>query len=76
MIAYYLEADAYQVMKGPFSEGAITKFVERNENWRKRSLIDLSEMPTVITTEPWDGQDESSIDEDEIPLSDIMGDEL
>jgi protein disulfide-isomerase A6 len=77
VVAISFEQDAYQVMKGPFSEGAITTFAQRNENWRKRKLIDLSEMPTIVTTEPWDGQDGRPIEEEnEIPLSDIMGDEL
>lgn len=69
------DTDAYTVMKGPFSKNAITAFATRNGDYRKRSLTDLSETPIILEAEPWDGLDGPPIEE-EIPLSDIMGDEL
>jgi protein disulfide-isomerase A6 len=74
LVAYSQDRQAYAVMHGSFSEKAITSFLHGITTGRQPT-VKLTQLPTVQTVEPWDGQDGAPV-EDEIPLSEIMGDEF
>jgi protein disulfide-isomerase A6 len=72
MVALSLDREAYTVMHGSFSEKAIGTFLAGITSGRQSTIKLSRELPTLITVEPWDGQ-EAKPPEDEIPLSEIMG---
>lgn len=76
VVAYSMDRQAYVVLRGAFSKKAITTFLYGITNGRQRTIqLQQPEAPKVITTQAWDGKDAAPI-EDEIPLSEIMGDEF
>jgi protein disulfide-isomerase A6 len=75
VVAYSMDRQAYAVMHSAFSEKSITAFLHGITTGRQRTVQLSPPLPTVIATEPWDGQDGAPI-EDEIDLSEIMGDEF
>lgn len=74
LVALSLERQAYAVQHGSFNEKAITSFLYSISTGRQPT-IKLSQIPEVVTVEPWDGQDGAPLEE-EPPLSEIMGDEF
>ena len=40
-----------------------------------RGNVPLQSVPSVVTTEPWDGKDGSLMEEDEFSLDELMGDD-
>jgi protein disulfide-isomerase A6 len=71
LVAVSMDREAYAVLKGSFSEKGIPSFLNGVMTGRQPTTK-LSQLPTVVTVTPWDGQDAAPI-EDEIPLSEIMG---
>jgi protein disulfide-isomerase A6 len=71
LVAFSMDREAYAVLKGSFSEKGIPSFLNGVMTGRQPTTK-LSQLPTVVTVTPWDGQDAAPI-EDEIPLSEIMG---
>ena len=58
-------------MRGSFNEKKAATFLHGVTSGRQ-STIKLSNIPEVVTVEPWDGEDATPI-EDEMSLSEIMG---
>jgi protein disulfide-isomerase A6 len=73
LVALSLDRQAYALQHGSFSEKAISSFLHSITTGRQPT-IKLSNIPEIVTVEPWDGQDGAPL-EDEIPLSEIMGDD-
>jgi protein disulfide-isomerase A6 len=70
IVAFSMDREAYSVLRGSFSEKGITSFLHGVMTGRQE-MIQLSQLPTVVTVAPWDGQDAPI--QDEISLSGIMG---
>lgn len=73
LVAYSMGKQAYAVLRGSFTEKSLTSFLHGITSGRQHTLP-LSEAPVVVATEPWDGLDAQPL-EDEIPLSEILGDD-
>ena len=73
LVAYSMDRQAYAVLRGSFSLKAVTGFLHSISTGRQRT-ISLSELPKVVQTEPWNGADAPPVEE-EMSLSDIMGDD-
>ena len=73
LVAYSMDRQAYAVLRASFTQKSVTGFLHSITTGRQRT-IPLSGIPTVVQTEPWNGEDAPTV-EDEIPLSDIMGDD-
>jgi len=73
LVAYSMDRKAYAVLRGSFSHKSVTSFLHSITTGRQPT-IQLSELPTVFTTDPWNGEDAPPV-EDDIPLSEIMGDD-
>jgi protein disulfide-isomerase A6 len=71
IVAFSMDREAYAVMRGSFTEKAVTSFLHGVTSGRQPT-IKVSQMPVIVTTEPWDGQDGAPIEE-ELSLADIMG---
>lgn len=71
LVALSLEKQAYAVLRGSFTEKAISSYLTGITTGRQPT-IKLEKLPTPVTVEPWDGKDGVPL-EDEIPLSEIMG---
>ena len=64
--------EAYAVMRTSFNEKAISTFLHGVTSGRQRT-VKLLQLPTVATTEPWDGKDGEAIEEEEFDLAELMG---
>ena len=71
LVAFSMDREAYAVLKGSFSQKGIASFLNGVMTGRQPTTK-LSQLPSIATVTPWDGQDAAPI-EDEIPLSEIMG---
>jgi len=74
LVAYSMDRQAYAVLRGSFTEKSITAFLHGITTGRQRTLPLQGARPTVVTNEPWDGSEAPPLEE-EIPLSEIMGDD-
>ena len=70
IVAFSMDREAYAVMRGSFTEKGISSFLHGVTSGRQRT-IKLSQMPNVVTTEPWDGKD-GEVVEEEMSLSEIL----
>ena len=76
LIAMSTDRKAYAVYRGSFNEKGITGFIHSIANGRQKTIpLPGYSIPQINTVPAWDGQDGKPIEE-EIPLSEIMGDEL
>ena len=64
--------EAYAVMRSSFNEKAISTFLHGVTSGRQRT-VKLLQLPTVVTTEPWEGKDGEAIEEEEFDLAELMG---
>jgi protein disulfide-isomerase A6 len=71
IVAFSMDREAYAVMRGSFTEQKVSSFLHGVTSGRQRT-IKLSQIPAVVTTQPWDGKDGEVIEE-EMSLADIMG---
>jgi protein disulfide-isomerase A6 len=71
LVAFSMDREAYAVLKGSFSQKGVASFLNGVMTGRQPTTK-LSQIPTIATVTPWDGQDAAPIEE-EIPLSEIMG---
>jgi protein disulfide-isomerase A6 len=71
LVAFSMDREAYAVLHGSFSQKGIASFLNGVMTGRQPTTK-LSQLPTIVTVTPWDGQDAAPIEE-EIPLSEIMG---
>jgi protein disulfide-isomerase A6 len=74
LVAYSMDRQAFAILRGSFGEKSITSFLHSITTGRQRTVQLQKPAPKIVTTEPWDGKDGTPL-EDEIPLSEIMGDD-
>ena len=73
IVALSMDRKAYVVMRSSFGEKQITTFLHGVTSGRQPTIKLRGELPTVVTTEPWDGKDGELVDEEELSLAEIMG---
>jgi len=73
IVAVSLERAAYSVLRGSFKEAGISSFLNGVITGRQTTVKMSGELPTVQTVQPWDGEDGSPIEEEEMSLDEIMG---
>eukprot|EP00548_Thalassiothrix_antarctica_P007218 CAMPEP_0194131032 /NCGR_PEP_ID=MMETSP0152-20130528/1882_1 /TAXON_ID=1049557 /ORGANISM="Thalassiothrix antarctica, Strain L6-D1" /LENGTH=457 /DNA_ID=CAMNT_0038825685 /DNA_START=27 /DNA_END=1400 /DNA_ORIENTATION=+ len=73
IVAVSLDRGAYSVLRGSFKEAGISSFLNGVITGRQPTIKMNGELPTVQTSEPWDGEDGSAIEEEEMSLDEIMG---
>lgn len=71
VVALSYDRQAYAVLHGSFAEKSMTTFLHSITTGRQ-ATIPLKEIPTVVTTEEWDGEDGQPVEE-ELSLEEIMG---
>jgi protein disulfide-isomerase A6 len=74
LVAYSMDRQAYAILRGSFGEKSITGFLHSITTGGQRTVQLQKPAPKIVTIDPWDGKDGAPL-EDEIPLSEIMGDD-
>ena len=69
--AFSMDKEAFVVMRTSYNEKNVASFLHGVTSGRQRTAK-VPSMPSVATTEPWDGLDAAPI-EDDIPLCEVMG---
>ena len=73
LVAYSMDRHAFAVLRGSFSEKAMTSFLHGVTSGRVAvAKMKMEKVPKIEAVEPWDGEDAKAIEE-EFDLADIMG---
>ena len=73
LVAYSMDRHAYAVLRGSFSEKAMTSFLHGVTSGRTPVVkLKKEKVPKIESVSPWDGNDAPALEE-EFDLSDIMG---
>ncbi|CAK9259751.1 unnamed protein product [Sphagnum jensenii] len=72
MVALNIKKAVYAPLRSSFDLDSVVKFVSEAGKGGKGNLP-LNEVPVIVTTEPWDGNDGVLLEEDEFSLDELMG---
>ena len=73
LVAYSMDRHAFAVLRGSFSEKAMTSFLHGVTSGRTSvAKLKKEKVPKIESVDPWDGNDAPTLEE-EFDLSDIMG---
>ncbi|KAF5949959.1 hypothetical protein HYC85_011952 [Camellia sinensis] len=74
LVALNVKKGAYAPLRSAFERDQIVEFVREAGRGGKGNLP-LESLPSIVKTEPWDGEDGQIIEEDEFSLEELMGEE-
>ena len=73
LVAYSMDRHAFAVLRGSFSEKAMTSFLHGVTSGRTPVVkLKKEKVPKILDVDPWDGNDAPALEE-EFDLSEIMG---
>ncbi|KAL0268318.1 UNVERIFIED_CONTAM: hypothetical protein PYX00_010310 [Menopon gallinae] len=77
MAVVNLKKHKFSLLRGSFSKDRITEFL-RDLSFGRGQTFELrgGKLPTVQTTEPWDGKDQALPEDEDIDLSDVVLDDI
>ena len=73
VLAVTAEKKLFTIHYGALTEDAVSKFCDKLMTGRAADTKDLSAIPAIATSEPWDGKNGKVVVEEEFSLEDVMG---